>query len=82
MSSVKIHGRLECSDRKKGCIESPACTGCQPMHEVTGETFNWNAYFLMHQKVSKAQDINKRESGMEEKSNSQVPVLLKYWLTQ
>lgn len=82
MYSAKIHGRVECSDRKKGCIKSPACTGCPSMHEETGETFNWNAYSLMHQKASQAQDINERELGMDEKSNSQVLVLLKHWLTQ
>lgn len=52
------------------------------MHEETGETFNWNSYSLMHQRASQAQDIKEQESGMEEKSNSQVLMLLKYLLTQ
>lgn len=82
ISSVKIRVRAECSDRRQGCIKSPACTGWQSLHEETGETFNWNSYSLMHQRVSQAQDIKEQESGMEEKSNSQVLVLLKYLLTQ
>lgn len=52
------------------------------MHEETGETFNWNSYSLMHQRAHQAQDMNEQESGMEEKSNSQLLVLLKYLLTQ
>lgn len=36
----------------------------------------------MHLRVNQAQDTNEQESGMEEKSNSQVLVLLKYLLSQ
>lgn len=64
--------------------EEKAAPKAQPVldDEETGETFNMNSYSLMHQRVNQAQDINEQESGMEEKSNSQVLVLLKYLLTQ
>lgn len=80
IASVKIPGRAECSAEEKAASKAQPVLDDNPCMKKLRKLLI-GILTLMHQRVNQAQDMNEQDSGMEEKSNSQLLVLLKYFAT-